>query len=563
MPSSTLLGSISESVTQFANIISKTIDTDVLIVDNNFNVIGETNRYFVQHSLVSTYTIVGQVIVNQQKMIIPNKSEYPICQNCKDFGKCQIAGFIGVPLFYDDRVIGAIALILPKHRIKNIFQDVDSSIAFINNMAEDLVGRIQKKQEFNELNQVIKEREQILDMLSDAVVLTDNIGSIKYHNKAFQSIFQRNNDFIGEEIQNMIPHKIIYDYFETRHEYENQKVLIEIGSQSFYGFVSCRGIQYAGNKIGVVFAFKTIIDVMQNARAAEKGSMITLQWLKDWLIPGDVLDKAKALAITNEMILIKGKTENLNEILAKGICNYSNRNLQGLTPIYCDSIYREHLDHFLFDEFGEIQKSDHGTIFFKNIEDMPFYLQKRLLYFLKYGEIRYKNIKRFKSDIRFIFSTTADLEKLVEKGLFLEELYYRITENVIEIPALQNSKTLRNMISSGVEFYKRRYEKEEVTVSEEALEFLSAYHWNEDTSKIDIVLEQIVLRYKGNVSVDELYALGLVQNEKEVTIQTISEIEKDKIRHLLNEGYSKTKISNLLGISRATLYRKLEEYQLY
>ena len=61
---------------------------------------------------------------------------------------------------------------------------------------------------------------------------------------------------------------------------------------------------------------------------------------------------------------------------------------------------------------------------------------------------------------------------------------------------------------------------------------------------------------------DDLYALGLVRNEKEENIQTISEIEKLKIKNLLHEGYSKTKISKLLGISRATLYRKLEEYNL-
>lgn len=562
MPSSTILGSISESVVQFANIIAKTIDTDVLIVDNNYNVIGETNRYFVQHSLVNINTIVGQVIANQRKMVIPNKNEDSICQNCKDFVKCQIAGFIGIPLFYDDIVIGAIALILPKHRIDNIFQDVDSAITFINNMAEDLVGRIQKKQKFNELNQAVKEREQILDILSDAVVLTDNRGVIKYCNKAFRAMFQRINDFIGEEVQNILPHKVIYDYFETRHEFENQKALIEFESNSFYGFISCRVMHYNGIKIGVVFVFKTIVEVMQNARAVEKGSVVTLQWLKDWILPNDVLDRAKALAITNEMILIKGKAENINEILAKGICNYSDRNLQGLTPIYCDSIYREHLERFIFDEFGEIQKSDHGTIFFKNIEDMPLYLQRRLLYFLKYGEIRYKDIKRIKSDIRFIFSTTADLEKLVEKGIFLEELFYRITENVIEIPSLNCNRTLRNMILTGVEYYRTRYDKEEVILSEEALEFLNTYNWYENTAKIDVVLEQIVLRYKGIVTSEDLYSLGLRQNEMEENIQTISEIEKEKIINFLKEGYSKTRIANLLGISRATLYRKLEEYQL-
>ena len=56
--------------------------------------------------------------------------------------------------------------------------------------------------------------------------------------------------------------------------------------------------------------------------------MVTLQWLKGWLFTDDILDKAKALAVTDDIVLIKGKSANLNEILAKGICNFSNRNLQ-------------------------------------------------------------------------------------------------------------------------------------------------------------------------------------------------------------------------------------------
>jgi len=113
-----------------------------------------------------------------------------------------------------------------------------------------------------------------------------------------------------------------------------------------------------------------------------------------------------------------------------------------------------------------------------------------------------------------------------------------------------------------VEYYRTRYDKEEVILSEEALEFLNTYNWYENTAKIDVVLEQIVLRYKGIVTSEDLYSLGLRQNEMEENIQTISEIEKEKIINFLKEGYSKTRIANLLGISRATLYRKLEEYHL-
>jgi transcriptional regulator with PAS, ATPase and Fis domain len=238
MASSTILGSIIDSVPQISNIIAKTVDADVLIVDNNFMLVGETNRYFLHHSVTTVNTMIGQVIVNQKTLIIPDKNEFPTCQACSDFEKCQIAGFIGVPIVYDDRIIGAIALILPKHRIQSIFQDADNYVAFIQNMAEELVDKIQKKIKYNELNQIISDREHILDMLPDSVLFTDNQGIIRYCNKEFYQTFHRNNTVIGEQIQNIIPHKVLYDFFETRREIINQKVLIVIGNFSFYGFIS-------------------------------------------------------------------------------------------------------------------------------------------------------------------------------------------------------------------------------------------------------------------------------------------------------------------------------------
>jgi len=563
MATATILGSVVDLVKQMGEKLSKILDTDVLIVDNNFNIISETNRYFVQHSKVIMDSMIGQVIVNQESLVVADKNEFFICQKCVDFNECQVTGFIGVPIFYVDRVIGAVALIFPRHRAKDLLQHSDVIISFIKYIIlEDLVEKIPQKNELVELVQIINEREHMLDNLSDAVVLTDEFGVIKYYNKQFENMIGLEKKCINERIQKVIPHNIVLDYFESRHEYDNQKVLIEWGEQTFYGFVSCRAIQLDEKRRGVLFIFKTVVDVIQNARAVQKGSKVTLQWLKDWLFTDDILDKAKALAVTDDIILIKGKSANLNEILAKGICNFSNRNLQGLTIIKCDSIYKEHLEHYIFGEFGEIQKSDKGTIFISNIETMPLYLQKYLLDFIKYGQIRHENMKPIKSDVRFIFSTTVDLMEMVWKGLFLEELYYRITENVIEIPPLQHNKdVLYSMITAGFDFYKKKYEKHNVSLSKEAVDYLCSLDWQNDTSKINMLLEQIVARYDGTVGVDDITALNLLEDEKEV-MMSIEEIEKQKIKKLLEEGYKKTEISNMLGISRATLYRKIEEYGL-
>lgn len=563
MAISTFLGSIKDSVVHYGQIISKTVDADVIIVDNNFNVIVQTERYFNQYTVINMDTLIGQVLVNQEKVIVSNKMEYVACQNCKELENCQIVGFIGLPIYYDDRVIGAIALVLPKHRVQPIFQELNHSVEFIESMSEVLAGKIRINKENFELNKRLKQREVLLDMLPDSVVLTDNNGLINYCNKMFKSVFGINEECLGEPIQNIISHKLISEFFETRYEFKSQKILVDLANSSFYGFVTCNVVHEKGTKTGALFIFKTINDILQDANSAGKGSLVTLQWLKDWLFTNELFYQAKSLAVTEAAILIKGKSRNLNEILAKGICNYSNRNLRGLITVYCDNAYREFLERFLFGGFGELQKADGGTMFIQNIECLPIYLQKRLIEFLKHGVIQYRDANQIKSNVRLIFSTTIDIKELVEKGLFLEELYYRISENVIEIPSLNNNKKiLENIIRSGIEFYRKKHGNDEISLTGEAVQCLCSYNWNEDIDRLENTLEQIVLRNKGHVLEKDLLAMGLLLHKENEPYMAISDIEKEEIEKLLEKGYNKTKISKLLGISRATLYRKIAEYSL-
>ena len=559
---STLLGSIKDSVIEFSNEISKRVDADVLIVDNNYNVIGETVRYFNQYSDIGMETMIGQVIVNQEKVVIADKKDFAICNKCKETDKCQIVGFIGVPIFYEDRVIGAIAMILPKHRISSIFQDIDYSIAFIENMAEVLVGKLKNKNENDEIKQIIREREAILDTISDAIVLTDNFGTILYANRLFYTSMHLDDNITGKQIQNILPHKIFEEFFETGCIFKNQKILLDLGNHSFYGFTSCNFVRMKGSQSEVLFTFRSTKDLLQDASAAGKGSLVNFQWLKDYLFSNDILEQAKTIAVTNDTLLIYGKSENLNEILAKAICNYSNRNLRGLITIYCDNIYRDLFEPYIFDEFGELQKADGGTLLFHNVEHLPIYLQKRLMEFIKNRTIYNYGITKIHSDVRLIFSSTQDLLSLVKQGLFLDELYYRIAENLIEIPSsYKDPEALRNIIKSGFKFYKTKYRKEELAISDSAIKLLSTYNWNDNINNLEKILEQIVIRNNGNVSSEDIEQMGLLKKEADDML-SISDIEKEKIKDLLVEGYNKTQISQMLGFSRATLYRKMAEYGL-
>jgi DNA-binding NtrC family response regulator len=159
-----------------------------------------------------------------------------------------------------------------------------------------------------------------------------------------------------------------------------------------------------------------------------------------------------------------------------------------------------------------------------------------------------------------MFSTTQDLLQLVKQGVFLDELYYRIAENLIEIPSFNNNKEgLRNIIKSGFKFYQIKYRKEDIVLSDSAIKLLTTYNWNDNINELEKILEQIVIRNSGNVTSEDIEHMGLLKTEVEAIV-SISDMEKEKIKDLLLEGYNKTQISQMLGFSRATLYRKMTEY---
>ncbi|RDY29799.1 sigma 54-interacting transcriptional regulator, partial [Lachnotalea glycerini] len=436
MPVETLLGTVKEFVIRFSDIISNTIDADVIIADNNFKIVGNTSRYYTVYDEVDADSLIAEVVKSRKKLIVEDKAGRASCLKCLHFDECKLFGFVGVPIFHNDIIAGAIALILPQHRVNSLFENIDSSVEFLENMAELLSGKIDAINENKSLNQIIIEQEAMMDLLSDAVVFTDFFGNIRHYNKLFQNLFLVTQDCIGKQLQEFIPHAIFEESYENQKEFKNIRIHFAWGNVEFYGFISSKYVRINGKDYGTMFSFRTVNEVLRNAQLSEKGSLVTFNW-SEWMFPREILKQAKSLAITHNNILILGRNRNLNEILAKGITNYSERSLKGLKLLYCDNLYRDLLEVFLFDEFGELRDSNMGTMLVQDVENLPLHIQKRFLHFLKTGKIGLNNDTSAESDVRFIFATTKNLKDYVDKGLFMEELYYRIAEYSIEVSGIQ------------------------------------------------------------------------------------------------------------------------------
>lgn len=316
-----------------------------------------------------------------------------------------------------------------------------------------------------------------------------------------------------------------------------------------------------GRDSGTMFIFQTIHEVLYHAQLSEKGSLMTLGWA-EWLFPKEVIQEAKAAAVTEQHILIQGADSGLNEMLAKGMANYSQRGLNCLKILYCDNIYRDLMEVFLFDEFGELRDADQGTMIVHNVENLPYNIQERMLQFLRTGKIPLTNGTVIESDVRLVFTASKNLKELAEQGLFVEELYYRIAEHEIRIPdVISQYAGFKRIVNSGLAYYGKVYHKKVMQLDEEVFDYLYKVYSGNGLNYLESMLELIVRHNQGITAVRDFMSLG-ISLEPPKKEQTLSDLEKNKIMELLKLGLNKTDISKRLGISRATLYRKMGEYGL-
>ncbi len=561
MINQTLLKTIPDSVKRFAEVIARTADADVRIVDNNLSVAGEAVLYYRLSASMGLDSVIGQVLARQKRLLVEDRRQSELCRSCRSHGDCEICSMAGVPVFFEGRVIGAIALFFPARRAFGMFRNLEAAADFAAQMAELLAEKLRESDELARARRESGEREQVLECVEDGVVCTDPAGEILSCNRAFVSMFGLKESLRGENLQMLLSHRMIRDCFRKKTMFRNLKIALERGMHSFYGFLSCREILTGGEK-RLVFCFRPMDHIWTAANQAGSGSLVTLEWCRDWLFTEETADRAKALAATLLPVLICGPERCVNEMAAKAVCNYSDRSGMGIVPVYCNNLYREFFEQFLFSSFGELQRARGGTLVLYDVENLPFYLQERLLDFMKTGCAGSGGPDGAGSGVRLIFTTTKDLKALAGEGLFLEKLYYRLEKNRLLLDSFYGDRArLAAALDLGEAFYRSRYENEPVALSRSARQWLLNKDWGEDPNEVDKILEKIVRNGGGTVTDRDLAAMG-IRRFKETEVSAISDLERERIAGLLKAGCSKVEIARLLGIGRATLYRKMAEYEL-
>lgn len=292
----------------------------------------------------------------------------------------------------------------------------------------------------------------------------------------------------------------------------------------------------------------------------------------------ELLEKIEKVAATDANVLITGENGTGKGIITKAIHQASLRSQETLvtvdmgaiTPSLFESELFGHLKGSFTDAFadraGKFEAADSGTLFLDEIGNLDFTLQSKLLTALQSRQVvRVGSNKPIDVDIRLICATNADLHREVAEGRFREDLYYRINTIQLEVPPLRNRVgDIPLLARFFLEGLRGKYNKKELTISQEALDKLEQYAWPGNVRELQHAIEKAVILSDGKVlKPSDFYMREVENSDRLLDSLTIEEMERVMIERALKKHDNNiSAVSEELGITRPTLYSKIKKFDL-
>ena len=287
----------------------------------------------------------------------------------------------------------------------------------------------------------------------------------------------------------------------------------------------------------------------------------------------EILNLARVASSGDNPVLFTGETGTGKGMLSKWIHRHSSRLKNEFVEVNCSGLRGELLSREIFgnargaftsadqDRKGLLDIADHGTLFLDEIGDMGMEVQAQFLKVLEDKSYRrLGDVKLFKSDFRLICATNRDIEKMVQQGLFRQDLMYRINLMVIHLPPLrERSSELPEIVNHLL----LQMGGQASVISEEVMGILKSYSWPGNIRELKNVLERALLLTPRGGMLRAAHFSSLCSNRTPPdpsSQRTVQEVEEKHIKTVLNQmGGDVNRAAKTLNISRATLYRRLKQ----
>ncbi|SHJ48202.1 Transcriptional regulator containing PAS, AAA-type ATPase, and DNA-binding Fis domains [Dethiosulfatibacter aminovorans DSM 17477] len=447
------------------------------------------------------------------------------------------------------------------------------------------IFRIRLKEEKTLLRKNVLLINQLENESEDGYIMLDGNEDVVYYNKnAIKLLNISENGNLKSSLSQNIDKLKLNDF-----KYSQEQYIQIAGNNVKFKLIEFYGFEENTEKIIVI----SKVDKNQVTLKPKESEDGLLNFTN---IVGKSIDirEAKNLGIqiakTDLPILIFGETGTGKEMFAQSIHNSSNRREGPFVPINCGAIPLELVESELFGyesgaftgalrtgKKGKIEVAEGGTLFLDEIESMPMSVQIKLLRALSSRKIvKVGGTKSISIDIRIVSATKKDLLKEADKDNFREDLYYRISTFILKLPPLrERTDDIEILLNHFIEEYRQRSNYCTGRYSKEFLEALKKYYWRGNVREFKNVIQRAVVLAgdKGKIDIDHLpdniRSSYIYKNTKEKLVEILSEKkysnalkigEEIIIKDVLNTtDYNINQSAKLLGITRSTLYKKIQK----
>jgi two-component system, NtrC family, response regulator HydG len=316
----------------------------------------------------------------------------------------------------------------------------------------------------------------------------------------------------------------------------------------------------------------------------KKNNSPTTEWVQGKsAVSQQLTEYIKVVAPTDFTVIIEGESGTGKENVARTIHQLSKRSDKSFVAIDCGALSKELATSELFghikgsftgavsDKLGLLEVADGGTLFLDEVGNLSYEVQVKLLRAIQERVIQpMGGNKEVKVDVRIITATNDSLTEKVSAGLFREDLYHRLNEFKLKVPALRERK---EDINEFIYFFQHQaceeLSKEVIPISEEFISIMNRYDWPGNLRELRNVVRRSVLLANGkSIEADVLPIEMVTSNNHTVAAVSVYDLkalsetqERELISKTLHEvKYNKSKAARLLNIDRKTLYLKIEKY---
>lgn len=567
-----ILWEMRPSLIRYAEIISNITDSVVSIMDNQMIrilYVGGNWRDDVGKDCSEVGHIASYALKTGQSQIMLEPAGHIGCKKCTYKPQCKEKVEMWTPIIANYETLGILGFVAEKEETEEkILEDPQIYLEFLEKIA-DLIGyeaiQLMENQQEKALVMLM---ESVLEQFESGVMILDQSARITRINKLGNAILKEKFydfeqlpfeiRFTGEQI----------DRFEEFELVQGQESLLVAGSlhklnlgnyDTVLFFTSTKKLRSSRNKIS---SYQSITG---NSQAIQ-----------------DVRAKIKVAAKSPSCALIYAEEGLDKKLYARAIHDESDRREKPLVFIDCPTLPRKNAEKYLlgsvsssggegYGKVGRIEAANGGTLVLHNIEGLSPEVQDLFAQVIETKRIaRVGSRKKRSIDTRIIATTKKDLWKMAAEGMFSMDLYYSITVIPMTVPALRNRREdIRPMAAAYIRDYARKLDKTIRNIDEGFWNALETYDWPGNIQELKNTMEYVVNMMMDS---DEIQA-GLLPEQirpaaasPDAVCLTLEEVEKEYMQRVWGiyerKGYTREEIAQALGISPATLYRKIKKYGL-